>query len=65
MFDKRKLQAVMLLKGKKVEDISKVLGVNESTIYRKLNNDGDFSRSEIEKLVDYLEIDNPVDIFFS
>ena len=51
MFDKRKLQAVMLLKGKKVEDISKVLGVNESTIYRKLNNDGDFSRSEIEKLV--------------
>lgn len=65
MFDKRKLQAVMLLKGKKVEDISKVLGVNESTIYRKLNNDGDFSRSEIEKLVDYLEIDNPIDIFFS
>lgn len=65
MFDKRKLQAVMLLKGKKIEDVSRVLGVNESTVYRKLNNDGDFSRAEIEKLVDFLEIDNPVDIFFS
>lgn len=65
MFEKRKLQAQMVLRGINAAEISQAIGINESTFYRKLNNNGDFSRAEIEKMVEVLKIDNPLEIFFS
>ena len=41
------------------------LNINESTLYRKINADGDFSREEINIMIEYLEIDNPSEIFFA
>lgn len=65
MFDKRALQAQMVLKGINAKELSDALGINESTFYRKLNNDGDFSRAEIAKITEVLELENPINIFFA
>lgn len=65
MFNRRKLQAQMVLRGVKTEDVANELGINASTFYRKMGNDGDFSRLEIQKMIEFLEIENPNDIFFA
>ena len=65
MFDKRKLQAQMVLKGKNAECLAKILGMNTATFYRKMNNNGDFSREEIQKIIIVLDISDPMDIFFA
>lgn len=65
MFDKRALQAQMVLKGINAKELSDALGINESTFYRKLNNNGDFSRAEIAKITEVLELENPISIFFA
>lgn len=65
MFNRKKLQAQMVLKGFNAEKLSSILGINTSTFYRKLGNDGDFSRKEIHIIIKTLEIENPMDIFFA
>jgi hypothetical protein len=64
MFDRKRLQAQMVLKDINAEELSEQLGINPSTFYRKMNNDGDFSRAEIEKMIIVLEINDPVFVFF-
>lgn len=64
MFDRKRLQAQMVLKDINAEELSEQLGINPSTFYRKMNNDGDFSRAEIEKMIIILEINDPVFVFF-
>lgn len=65
MFDERKFRAQIVLKGLTVKDLATQLGVNESTLHRKIRQDGNFSRDEINKLISILEIENPADIFFA
>ena len=65
MFNRRKLQAQMVLKGMKASEVAEKMGIDPSTFYRKMGNDGDFSRAEIQKIVEILEIEEPVDIFFA
>ena len=65
MFDKRKFQAQMVLMGINGRKLSEMLNINESTLSRKLNDDGNFNREEINKLIEILHIDNPKDIFFA
>lgn len=65
MFDRKKLQAQMVLKGINGSDLAKKIGISESTLYRKMGNNGDFSRKEIAKIISILEIENPEDIFFA
>lgn len=64
MFNRRKFQAQMVLMGISMKDLSKQLEINESTLYRKLGDDGNFSREEIGKIISILHIENPMDIFF-
>ena len=65
MFDRRKLQAQMVLKGYNVSQVAEMLGINSATMYRKLSNDGDFSRAEINQLIDILDIKDIAGIFFA
>lgn len=65
MFDRRKLQAQMVLKGYNVSQVAEMLGINSATMYRKLGNDGDFSRTEINQLIDILDIEDIRGIFFA
>ena len=65
MFNRRKLQAQMVLKGYNVSQVAEMLGINTATMYRKLGNDGDFSRTEINQLIDILDIEDIRGIFFA
>lgn len=65
MFDKKRFAAQMALCGMTQAELAKKLGINESTLYRKLNNDGNFSRKEINQIIEILDIDSPREIFFA
>ena len=65
LFDKNKFRAQMVLVGITSKRLADELGINESTLYRKINADGNFTRDEISQLVSILKIDNPQDIFFA
>ena len=65
VFDKRKFLAQMTLRDVSKKELAEKLGINEITLYRKINNDGYFTRSEINKLIEVLHIDNPAEIFFA
>lgn len=64
MFNKRKFMAQLALNGMTQRDLARELGINESTLYRKIIADGDFSRKEINMIVEILKIEDPVPIFF-
>lgn len=65
MFDVRRFKAQLIFKGVTNKMLAERLNINESTLYRKINADGDFSREEINIMIEYLEIDNPSEIFFA
>jgi plasmid maintenance system antidote protein VapI len=65
VFDKRKFLAQMTLRNVSKKDLAEKLGINEVTLYRKINNDGYFTRAEINKLIEVLGIENPAEIFFA
>lgn len=65
MFDKRKFLAQMTLRGVTKKALADKLGINEITLYRKINNDGYFTRKEINDIIKYLHIENPAEIFFA
>ena len=65
MFDRTKFKAALVLAGKTNADVAAALGVNESTLYRRLVGGGNFRRNEIQTLVDFLQIENPSEIFFA
>lgn len=65
MFDKRRFRAQVVLSGKTYAEIAKELEMSEATLYRRINADGDFTRSEINTLITILNIEDPHDIFFA
>lgn len=65
MFDKRKFLAQMTLRDVSKKELAEYLGINELTLYRKINKDGSFTRQEINKMINYLRIENPAEIFFA
>lgn len=67
MFNKNEFNAQLARRGVKKIELAKVLGIEYTTLYRKIEDDGKFSREEIAKIIDYLKIDNPIvvqSIFF-
>lgn len=65
MFNKRLFKAQVALKGKTMRSVAKEMGVDEATLYRKMNGESDFFRHEIQILCKFLEIVNPTEIFFA
>lgn len=65
MFHKNKLKAQMALLGVTAKDLAKELDINEATFYRKMQRDGDFTRKEINTIIQVLQITNPEEIFFA
>lgn len=63
--DKALLDYEMARKGKSISDMCRMLDISRSAYYRKCNGKSEFTHSEIQKIVDYLELDSPVDIFFT
>ena len=65
MFNKNKFMAALALKGKTLQDVAIFLNKNASTISKKVNGHSEFTRKEIQLLCVFLDLESPVDIFFS
>lgn len=52
-------------KGFNVEGFCKELGISKSAYYRKIKGTTEFTRSEIQRIVEILELNSPMGIFFS
>lgn len=65
MFDEKKFREIVRGKGLSLNKVAKNIGLNPSTLYRKMTGESDFYRTEIQKLCTLLEIENPAEIFFA
>ena len=65
MFDKQKFKALIILSGKSIKEVAEALQISESSLYRKMNGTSDLYRNEIQQLCNYLNIENPAEIFFA
>ena len=61
MFNLNLLKAKIIEKGLSVIDLCNAMGICETTFYRKLSREGDFSRVEIVKITETLglSLDEP------
>lgn len=50
---------------KNISDMCDMLGISRSAFYRKCNGKSEFTLSEIKKIIDFLKLDSPVEIFFA
>ena len=57
MFDKEALVEKIKERGYTLEAFAVELGINYSTLYRKMNGDSDFTRSEIQQVKTVLSLD--------
>ena len=64
MLDRQRLKSVMVLNGKTQEDVAEHLGMSRKTFYLRMKK-GVFGSDEIDMMVDYLKIDDPMAIFFA
>lgn len=63
MFNENALKAEIIRQGKSNKEMAKLIGVSETTFWRKLKN-GTFGIDEAAILVKELKIKNPTEIFF-
>lgn len=63
--DRYKLEYEMKSKGVTVEELCKAIGMSKAAYYRKLNGRTEFTRGEIQKMIDFLNLEDPMDIFFT
>lgn len=63
--NKELLTYEMSIKKKSISDMCEMLGISRSAFYRKCNGKSEFTMGEIKKIVDYLNLDSPIDIFFA
>lgn len=65
MFDKRRLEAELVLRSLSKADFAKFLGMDTSTLYKKINGKSDWSLTEIRVTGDILGKDKINAIFFA
>ena len=65
MFNKNEFRAQLARMGMSAKTLAEKLGIDESTLYRKINNQGSFTRQEINDMIAILNITNPKIIFFA
>ena len=62
--NKALLEYKMKENGKTISDMCAMLNMSRSAFYRKCIGKSEFTQSEIQKIVDFLNLESPVDIFF-
>ncbi len=65
MFDKNRFKAQMVLMQVTNKMLADELGIDVATLYRKINADGNFTRAEINHMIIYLKIADPMSVFFA
>ena len=64
MVDTNRLKGVIVQNGKTQGDVAERIGITSKTFYAKMKK-GVFRSDEIEKMIDFLNIDDPMQIFFA
>lgn len=64
MVNTNKLKGIIIERNKTQEQVAKEIGISSKTFYLKMKK-GVFGSDEIEKMIDLLDIDDPVSIFFA
>lgn len=64
MVDVNKLKSIIVLREKTQGDVANYIGISSKTFYLKMKK-GVFGSDEIEKMIEYLDIEEPVPIFFA
>ena len=59
-----KLRGVIAERGISQADVAQMIGITPKTFYEKMKI-GVFGSDEIQKMIDELHIENPMDIFFA
>lgn len=59
-----KLELEMKKKGVTINKMCEYLGISRSAFYRKCRGISEFTQGEIQKIVEYLQLDSPMEIFF-
>ena len=62
--NKARLEYEMNLRNVSKSDMCAMLGISRSAFYRKCNGGSEFTQGEIQKIVDFLNLETPVGIFF-
>ena len=57
-----KLRGIISERGYSQREVANAIGISEKTFYSKMKN-GSFGTDEAEKMIEFLHIDNPVEIF--
>lgn len=65
MFNLNEFRAAMARSGFTQKKLAELLDLNEATITRKIQRGGDFSRSEINTMIEAMGIEDPERIFFA
>ena len=67
MFQENLFKIALLKKKVSTKELAAELGISESTLYRKIQADGNFNREEINTIIDFLELSTNdfKDIFFA
>ena len=65
MFNENEFRAQVIRAGKTMKQVAEFLGIDVSTLYRKIRAGGNFTREEINSLIDFLQIETPMLIFFN
>lgn len=67
MFNKLLFKAKVISKNKSLSDVALYLGINYATLHRKMCGESDFYREEIQKLCDFLVMNEEerTEIFFA
>ena len=63
--DKALLRYTMEKNEVSVEQLCEYIGISKTAFYRKINGKSEFTRSEIIKICERLNLASPVDIFFA
>jgi hypothetical protein len=64
MVDTNRLKGAIVSKGLTQEDVAKHLEMSSKTFYLRMKK-GVFGSDEIEKMIDFLKIEDPMPIFFA
>lgn len=63
--DKALLEYEMNKKNVTIAEMCDILGISRSAFYRKCNGKSEFTQSEIQTIVDTLNLESPMGIFFN
>lgn len=64
MINTNALKGIIVSKGLTQQDVAKYIGISPKTFYLKMKQ-GVFGSDEMERMIELLSIDNPIEIFFA